>query len=186
MANKVEQNNGQMSLLAFGNLELSEDAQRVLKETPIKSNKGVDCGMSYTIAGRKDLAAEFGLKGKDNSEALDEAILKRTDEALTAMKSRIAGLNGDWTFKKLATRALSNGEMQATIVLRKVTRKKGVSLEKIAQAYGIPIEKVEQFIKEQQARVDANTVEVDTVEKEERNAIDEAPAELPPIIGERT
>lgn len=124
---------------------LDAEIGKVFKGTPIKARDGTDAGLSMTLRPRKEVAAEFNLKGKDNKDALDAAMLAQQDAAFRMAKGQIAGLNGDWTLAKLSTRTLSNGVRQITLVTREVKRSKVVTDEQVAKAWNIPLEDVAAF-----------------------------------------
>ncbi len=118
---------------------------KVFKGTPIKAKDGTDAGMSMTLRPRKEIAAEFNLKGKDNKDALDADMLVQQDSGFRMAKSHIAGLNGEWTLTKLSSRTLSSGVRQITLVTREVKRGKHITDEDVSKAWNIPLSEVGAF-----------------------------------------
>ena len=131
----------------------------------IKNRDGLTIGTAVGLNTRKAIASQLNLLGRNNADALDAAIVERTDLAFRHVKSEIAGLNGDWTLHKVANRELASGVRQITVVVREVNRRKGPTDEAIAEAMGMSVEQV----KEARAR-QMKALEVTEVETAEEKA----------------
>ena len=139
---------------------LDQNISKVFKGSPIKAKDGTDAGMSMTLRSRKEIAAEFDLKGRDNKDELDAAILSQSDAAFRLAKGHIAGLGAEWTLAKLSTRTLASGVRQITLVSKEVRRNNGPSDEKIAEALGLTVQEVSELRQQQLAKLKQSTVEV--------------------------
>lgn len=161
---------------------LDQSIAKVFQQTPITAKDGSNAGMSMTLRKRKEIAAEFDLKRKDQKAELDLAILKESDNAFRLAKGHIAGLNGEWTLAKLSTRTLSSGVRQITLVTREVKRNAGPTDEAVAKAWNVDIKDVETvkaMLIESAKQQAAKQVEVEAVKTDEDNAIDQQAAPTP-------
>jgi hypothetical protein len=129
--------NQQLGLIGF-----DEAIQRVFAGKEVKNGKGVNVGTVFSPKSRKDIAEALDLKGKENRDALDAAILKQSDEAFRVVKGQIAQLGGDWTLGKISTRTLSNGVRQIAVTVKEIKRQVGPKDEEIAKALGWSVEQV--------------------------------------------
>lgn len=149
------QNTEQMALIGF----VDDAIGRVFQPKVIKNSKGADVGTSVSLRSRKDIAEALNLKGKNNKEALDTAILGMSDDAFRKVKAEIAGLNGDWTLAKVAQRTLGSGVRQISVVVREIKRNTGPSDEAIAKSLGWTIEQVREARDRQTKALEAGTVD---------------------------
>lgn len=154
------QTSEQLSLLAFGGLDLGI-AREVIASKATVDKLGNVIGYSFGIDKNKEIAERLDLKGKANRETLADAILARRDIAMGKIKSGIAGLGPDWTFKGAASREMKNGEIQMTIKLAKIKRRTGPSDESIAKTLGWTVEQVREARERQEAKL-RGSVDVDS------------------------
>lgn len=129
---------GQLGLIGFE----SSDINRVFGGKVLKNAKGEQVGESFQLKPRKDIAKELNLTGKENKAALEDAMLKQSDEAFRIVKGQIAALGVDWTLAKVAQRTSAAGVRQITVTVKEITRKKGATDEQIAEALGWTVEQV--------------------------------------------
>ncbi len=150
--NTVASKPEQMGLIGF----INDDIGKVFSAKPIVGKAGDTRGTSITMKSRKDIAAALGItNSKDNKGTLDKSILAQSDEAFRAVKSQVAGLNGDWTLAKVAQRTLGSGVRQISIVVKEIKRNTGPSDEEIAKALGITVEEVAAMRGRQTAALEA-------------------------------
>ncbi len=110
----MTEQNQQLGLIGF-----DEAISQVFGGKEIKDKTGANVGMSFGLKSRKDIASHLGLKNtKDDKEKLDSAILAQTDSAFRVVKGQIAGLGPDWTLSRVASRTLSNGVRQISVVVK--------------------------------------------------------------------
>lgn len=151
------QDKPQTQITLFGILD--EAIGQVFQPKELKNSKGANVGTSLVMASRKEIAERLNLKGKDNKDNLDEAILAQSDAAFRKVKSEIAGLNGEWTLGKCAVRTLGNGVRQITVVAKEIKRQKGPKDEDIAKALGWTVEQVVEARARQKAALATPTLE---------------------------
>lgn len=138
---------------------LDASISRVFEPKDVKGKDGQAVGVTIAMRNRKEIAAELNLKGRDNSEALTEAILAQSDAAMLKAKSQISGLGADWTLAKLTSRTLGNGVRQITLVAKEIKRASGPSVEVIANKLGLTVEEVAAMIDRQQKQLKGIEVE---------------------------
>lgn len=145
----MQTDNKQLGLIGF------DDAiQQVFTGKDIKGKDGASVGTVFQPKSRKDIAALLNLKGKDNKDALDSAILKQSDEAFRVVKGQIAQLGGDWTLGKISSRTLSSGVRQISVTVKEIKRNVGPSDESIAKALGWTVEQVREARVRQTAAIE--------------------------------
>jgi hypothetical protein len=143
-------NNGQMSLMGF----IDDAITNVFQPKEIKGKDGATVGTQIVVRGRKEIAEALNLKGKDNKEALDDAITSQGLAAFRKVRGEISGLEeGTFTLKRAANRVMGDGLRQITIVVKEVKKNKGPSDEQIAKAWGISVEDVQKMREEQEAKL---------------------------------
>lgn len=138
---------------------LDANTNRVFKANELKNKDGNVVGASMTLRGRKEIATQLDLSGRDNKDALDTAMLKERDDAFRRAKAHIAGLNGDTTLAKFAVRKLANGIVQTTLITHEVKRGTNISDEQVSKAWNIPLGEVAAFRKmmEENAKAQADS-----------------------------
>jgi len=113
----------------FGTLDST--INRVFAAKDITNKQGKVVGVSIGMLARKDIATAHGLTtGKTNKDQLDGLQLKAQDGMLNMVKSRVAGLNGEWTAKAARVWTDKNGDMNMSFRLKTV--KRSMSDEKLA------------------------------------------------------
>lgn len=134
---------------------LDDAVNKVFGPKEIKGKDGVTVGTSIVMRGRKEIATDLNLKGKDNRDALEAAITEQGLVAFRKVRGELAGLEeGSYTLKKAASRTMTDGLRQITIVVKEVKKNKGPSDEQIAKAWGISIEDVAKMREEQQKKLE--------------------------------
>lgn len=158
------------------------DAQhlgKAFEAREILDKAGNVVGGRMKMRSRKEQAAAYDLKGKDNAAALVEAILTDRDEAMRKMKGYISGLNGDHTLAKFETRVKADGVESIKVEFHKVKRAaKGDSAETIAAKLGLPVEKVLEMIERQSkatAAVDVSATSTQQADQNPATGTQEAP-----------
>lgn len=139
--------NNQLDLLQFGGIIVDDAIRNVFGVKDITNNKGKVVGKRVAFRKRSDVAEALDLKGKDNKEELDDAILTQSDKAWQKLRGLLAGLDDSWTLKTGALRKAANGEAQISLTVRQVKRAKVITAEQIAKAWGITIEEAQELIK---------------------------------------
>lgn len=149
----------QLGLIGF------DDAiKKVFGGKDIKDKNGNIVGTSFGVRSKKEIAKELNLVGKDNAEKLQVAMLEQSDSAFRVVKGQMASLGGDWTLSRVASRTLSNGVRQISVVVKEVKRNQGPSDEAIAKSLGCSVEEVVAMRTRQQEALkkqEAATVDVD-------------------------
>ena len=140
---KEQNNNGQMSLMAFGGLEVDQAINKVFGSTDVNNSKGRKVGTTVALRKKSELKELMGI---DDPEQLEDAVLKLRDEAMRAVKSKIAGLPDSWTLHKLQERTVADGVKQVTLVIRDIKRAKVITAEQLAKAWNIPLEEAKELM----------------------------------------
>lgn len=140
----------QLSMMNF----LDDAINSVFQPKEIKGKDGAIAGTQIVVRNRKDIATALDLKGKDNKEALDDAITAQGLAAFRKVRGELSGLEeGTFTLKRAANRVMGDGLRQITIVVKEVKKNKGPSDEQIAKAWGVTIEDVQKMREAQQAKL---------------------------------
>lgn len=162
---QTETNNQQLGLIGF------DDAiNNVFGGKDLKDKNGAIVGSSFSVKSRKDIAAVLDLKGKENKDRLDAAILNQSDAAFRVVKGKIASLGADWTLSRVASRTLSDGVRQISVVVKEIKRNTGPSDEAIAKSLGISVAEVQAMRARQTAALEAQSQPVNVSPAEEQEA----------------
>lgn len=165
----MENKNSQMSLLEFGGI--GEAINRVFGNKEVKNAKGNSVGVRVALQPKKMIAEALDLKGRNNAEELQAAILKASDAAMRQVKGEIATLGQEWTLKSSTSRKLGNGVRQVSIVIQEIKRPKaGPTDEQVAEIYGITVEQAKTMRETQEAK--KRGIEVDSEVTDEPKRIE--------------
>ena len=115
---------------------------------PIKNKEGGIIGGSLGLLGRRDAAAAFDLKGKDNAEALTEAMRQEAVSAFKQLRSWLIAKGDDTTgLVRMAQRKVGKeGVNQTTMVIRDMPQRERAMLEKYAASLGIEPADLAEFL----------------------------------------
>jgi hypothetical protein len=156
-------NNGQLTLLAFGDMDMQ--TQTVFRANEKKNEKGDIVTQSISLGKRSDVAKALGLQPKVDAEKLDEKVLAARDD----LKGKIAQLlvkisnSDDWTGTGLRVNKAKSGLLSVNIRCSQVKRASGPSVEAIASKLGLPVEEVQNMIERQKSALKAQQLEAETV-----------------------
>ncbi len=132
---------------------LDKSINRVFKAEDVKAKDGVTViGVNLVPMKRKDIAKNMDLVGKDNKDALDQAILDERDGLMRFIKGEVAKLGPEWTASRsrIVTSKNGTGHRVMTLKFEEIKRgHKGDSAETIAAKLGLPVEKVLEMIERQ-------------------------------------
>lgn len=110
-------------------------------------------GTAMVMKSRKEIADEKNLKGKDNKEALDEAI--RRDRNLAFQKARLLILQAnpdEWEASRMRMFSDKKGRENFSISIVR-SHKEQITLDKMMRSYGISKEEAETLLAKQLADV---------------------------------
>lgn len=154
---KTAINPDQLSLLPP---EVTSAIEGVFGHKQVKNAKGAIVGTAIGLISRKEIAEKFGLKGKENKDALDAQITGIQDDAWTKVKAGLVALPKDFTLHSLRERVTASGERQITIVTREKKRNSGPSDDVIAAKLGWTVEQVRDLREKQEAKLKAGIVDI--------------------------
>lgn len=147
---QTTENKGQLSLMGF----LDDAINNVFAPKAIVGKDGASVGTQIVLKNRKEIASANNLKGKDHKDELDSLIESQGIAAFRKVRGELVGLEeGSFTLKKAASRTMTDGLRQITIVVKEVKKNKGPSDEQIAKAWGISVEDVQKMREEQAAKL---------------------------------
>ena len=157
----------QLGLIGF------DDAiKQVFGGKDIKDKNGAIVGTSFSVRSKKEIAKDLELVGKDKKDALEAAVLAQSDNAFRVVKGQIASLGGDWTLSRVASRTLSNGVRQISVVVKEIKRNAGPTDEQIAKSWNCSVEEVRAMRERQTAAAKAqDDATVDIAPASEANAV---------------
>jgi len=166
---------------------LDSTVNRAFQAKDVTDKQGNVVGVSISMLARGKMAQANGLKtGKNDKDKLDTIQLSASDGMLGMVKSKVAGLNGEWTAKAARVWTDKNGDMNMSFRLKTV--KRGMSDEKLANGLfpadkypGMTLEDklaaVQIMRESQEAQLAGRTLDIPA--SDASNALDETKAEQP-------
>jgi NACalpha-BTF3-like transcription factor len=139
-----------------------------MTQTKVADNGSVSVTLS--LEKRKVLAERLGLKGKDNTTALNRAILQLTDQVKAAATGEFMKLaaSEDWTGGRFTMRRAKNGTQRATLSLVTVKRQNNVSQDDVVKALASMSAEQVSAIMNQAAKLQNKPIELEAVKPDEK------------------